>query len=260
MTLPRQRPCTLPEGTPGYVLVSGGKDSVATLHYLNSLGCVKGAIHLRTGISAPDTEPFVRSLCKDMGVPLEVYETPVPYWALVWMYGFPKGPTGHRRAFGALKDRPLAEACRSHRGEVFYTGVRKRESIRRFGNVRPCTLTHNQVHLHAAIIDWSNREVWSYLRAHDLTPSPCSITIGISGDCLCGSFSKPGECEAIRLRYPELAEAITRMEEDNPHAYPYNRYGNVKDTGFTGKRHRGSLDNYFCGSCDMPSAADRDRT
>ncbi len=242
-----------PLGDPGWVLVSGGKDSIATLHYLHEHGLALGAIYLRTGTADPTTEPFVASHLKEMDLPLEIYETPVKWRDFVLRWGFPKGTNGHRRAWIALKERPLMIAAKKHMGQVFYTGVRKRESARRFGNVRPCSLfpsdKHHvpKVHLHAAIIEWTNQEVWRFLRERGLSPSPCSLAIGISGDCRCLAFSSPGEIEAWKKRDPKWAAEMEELERMCPYPFPYNRMGNIGENGFSKLSGRTTLDGYFCG-------------
>ena len=244
-----------PLGAPGWVLVSGGKDSIATLHYLAEKNLALGAIYLRTGTADPTTEPFVTEHLKALGLPLEIYETPVKWEDFVMRWGFPKGANGHRRAWIALKERPLMQAARRHLGEVFYTGVRKRESARRFGTVAACSLfpadpAHlPKVHLHAPLMDWTTRDVWAYLRDRDLAPSPCSMTIGISGDCRCLAFSSEGEIEAWKKRDPEWASRMEDLERRCPHPFPYNRMGNVGEAGFSKLKGRTTLDGYFCGTC-----------
>lgn len=242
-----------PLGDPGWVLVSGGKDSIATLHYLHEKRLVLGAIYLRTGTADPSTEPFVTTHLREMELPLEVYETPVKFEEFVIRWGFPKGKHGHRRAWVALKERPLMLAARAHLGQVFYTGVRKNESARRFGTVEPCSPFPSdkyhvpKVHLHAPLIEWSTPRVWKFLRDRGLSPSPCSLTIGISGDCRCLAFSSPGEVEAWKARDPEWAAQMEELERKCPHPFPYNRIGNIGENGFSKLKGRTTLDGYFCG-------------
>ena len=244
-----------PLGDPGWVLVSGGKDSIATLHYLHERGLALGAIYLRTGTADPTTEPFVVGHLKEVGLPLEIYETPVKWDDFVMRWGFPKGANGHHRAWIALKERPLMLAARAHLGEVFYTGVRRRESVRRFGIVTACTPFPSnkghlpKVHLHAPLMEWTTRQVWAFLRARGLAPSPCSLTIGISGDCRCLAFSSKGEIAAWKARDPDWARRMEELEARCPQPFPYNRMGNLGESGFSNLKNRTTLDQYFCGGC-----------
>lgn len=230
-----------------FALLSGGKDSVCTAHYLASQGRLSGCIFLDTGIAAPDTLPFVRSLCEQQEWGLAVFRTPIRYEDLVARYGFPKGPHGHIRAFGALKDRGLRLAAKAHPGATFASGVRAGESARRFRFTERRSRYSSGTTLEAAIMDWSTRKVWDYLRANDLSVSPSSLALGISGDCLCGAFSSRGECEAIKRTYPEVARRIEELEGRSTHSWPYNRWGNLTERGFTALRGRTTLDQYVCG-------------
>lgn len=239
---------------PAYALVSGGKDSAATAAYLQEEGNLLGCIFLDTGIRAPGTLEAARALAGKLGASFEVFGPVVSFEELVLRYGFPKGPAGHVRAFGALKDRALRLAARAHAGHTLATGVRSKESVRRFGNVRPCSRYRNGCHLHAPIIDWTTEETWGYVRRLDLPLSPCYLSIGMSGDCLCGSFSSPGETSAICRAFPEVGKRLLALEKATPHPFPYNRWGNVGETGFMALEGRRTLDSWVCaGDCGRPT-------
>lgn len=67
------------------VAVSGGKDSVALLHYLNALkgqyGYELSAVHCEHGIRGEESLEnmrFVQSLCKEWGIPLYIFQEDCP--------------------------------------------------------------------------------------------------------------------------------------------------------------------------------------
>lgn len=222
-------------------LVSGGKDSVTTAHYLDSIGKLARVVFLDTGISIPGVEDHVRGLCERFGWPLEVYRAPRTYEWLVRKLGFPSVRT-HTIAVRYLKGRGIQAFKKAHHGEWLASGVRRHESSRR----RLTSLEFGrweEVPIWAPIIDWTNDRVWAYVREHNLPLSPAYATLHLSGDCLCGAFARREECHLLRVFYPELAERIARLERE------------------TGKRWGGwsvgvadrprTLESFVCSECEL---------
>ena len=237
----------------GYTaLLSGGKDSVAATHYLASRGELDGCVFIETGISCPDTCPFVERICEQQGWPLLKVKAPRPFEDLVARYGFPVGLVGHSWAFGWLKERAIREALRSlGKGTVFASGARRRESARRSRSVSKGFRHNYGIRIDNPIQEWSTPEVWRYLKKHGLDVSPAYLTLGRSGDCLCGAFSQRGEADVIRRAYPEVAERILRLEDQvaGSFSYPKNRWGKSERSlgGFTALRGRLTLEEAVCG-------------
>lgn len=241
---------------PFWSLLSGGKDSVAATHYLAERGQLRGCVFLETGVAAPDTRPFVEGLCRDEGWELRVFATPKSYEALVGRFGFPKGPRGHTWFYRALKERPLRAAARELGPEaMFASGVRTKESARRMLTAQRWSRVRGGW-IYAPILDWSDRQVWAYLGSHKWAPSPCSVALGLSGDCFCGAFSKPGECRAIADLYPEFAARILALEESVPKGYPLNRWGN-RSAGFGGTLGATRLEQFVCSDDCRPKPDQR---
>lgn len=233
------------ESGPFWALLSGGKDSVATAAFLAETGRLKGCVHLDTGVAAPDTMRFVRGLCDERGWDLRVFRTPVSYDRLVLKLGFPKGPRGHQWFYRYLKDRPLRLAAKALGPDaLFASGVRSQESARRMLSARRWSKMRGGW-IYAPILEWSDRRVWAYLAENELGVSPCSLSVGISGDCLCGAFSRPGECAVIAKLYPEFAARILALERESKRGYPLNRWGN-RSTGFSGARGMLRLEDFVC--------------
>lgn len=238
-----------------WALLSGGKDSVCTASVLAERGELNGCVFMDTGIACPDTRPFVERLCEEKGWPLRVFSAPKSYEMLVERYGFPKGPTGHRWAYGALKERALRQAARELGAEgplTFASGVRVSESSRRSKSVRLEAGRYGDrgFDIVAPIADWTTERVWKYLREHGLSVSPAYVSIGISGDCLCGAFSSQGEAEAILKTYPEVAARIRELEGKMAGRIPFpkDRWGSDRTRGgFRALSGRTTLESYVCG-------------
>lgn len=244
-----------------WALLSGGKDSVATAHVLAQQGRLAGCVFIDTGIACPDTCPFVQRLCSERGWDLRIvkatdftrYKTTGPrtFDDAVRKYGFPKDLVGHRWAFGILKERAIM-AAREELGSdvVFASGARRRESARRAKSIARGFRHNGGIVIENPIQEWTTLEVWTYLRAHDLPVSPAYNSLGRSGDCLCGAFSKRGEAAVIRKAYPDVAARIHRLETEVRGRFPYpqNRWGSKRSKGgFTALIGRTTLEGALCG-------------
>ena len=199
-----------------YVLVSGGRDSTLAAHLAKTSKIIlDGIVHINTGIGIPETRDYVYSFAAWLGLPLIEAIPPQSYDDIVLRYGFP-GPAAHRLMYARLKERPLRlirrEAQDGGRGRVmFITGVRKAESIRRMGYVKPVTRQGSTVWV-APALDFSNQDVTLYHRANQIPPNPVVANLHMSGECLCGSFAGPGELDQLAFFYPAVAARIRNLE------------------------------------------------
>ena len=199
-----------------YVLVSGGNDSTVTGHLAARSGLPIDAIaHINTGIGVEETREYVRSFARWVGLPLIEKHAPRAYEDLVMEYGFP-GPAAHRYMYSWLKERPLRELRReaqegANRRVVFITGVRSSESQRRMGHVEPVQRLDNTVWV-APIREFTHRDIWNYREQHSLPSNEVVAALHMSGECLCGAFSKPGELEWVESFYPAVVQRIRRLE------------------------------------------------
>ena len=238
------------QGGKVWSLLSGGKDSVAATHVLSNQGRLAGCVFIDTGIACPDTCPFVQKLCRSQGWPLRIYSAPKTYEELVRRYGFPVGLVGHRWAYGALKERALRAARKDlGRDVVFASGARRLESERRSRSV--ALFQSGAVRIERPIQEWSTPQVWHYLRENGLGVSPAYLSLGRSGDCLCGAFSQRGEADVIRRAYPDVASRIEALEREVASRFPYpkSRWGKSDRSygGFTALRGRLTLEEAVCG-------------
>ena len=200
-----------------YALVSGGNDSTVAAHLSVRLGqFVNALVHINTGIGVRETGEYVREFAKWLRMPLIEKHPPRDYDDLVMQYGFP-GPAAHRYMYSWLKERPLREVRREaqkgkNRRVMFITGVRTAESRRRMGHVESVNREGNIVWV-APIKDFDHRDIWAYRDEFDLPRNQVVDFLHMSGECLCGAFSKPKELEWVSLWYPEIGERIRRLEE-----------------------------------------------
>jgi 3'-phosphoadenosine 5'-phosphosulfate sulfotransferase (PAPS reductase)/FAD synthetase len=211
-----------------FALVSGGADSIAmefiARRYLD------GIIHVNTGISVPAVHDFVRARAADVDLPLfelkprtqaesgnKVGDT---YREQVLRWGFP-GPAGHMVTYNRLKERQLERFRTSliPRGEarrkrvLYLTGVRRHESTRRFAHAKQVD-RRGSIIFGAPLFDWRNEDVRQFTELAGLPPNPVAQHLHISGECLCGAFSTPGERAVLRLFYPDVDQGISELEAE----------------------------------------------
>lgn len=203
-----------------YALFSGGDDSLANTIVTTKAKHFRACVHLDTGIGIPETRAFVVETCRVQGWPLLVYrarDCGQDYDALARTYGFP-GPASHFRMFVRLKERPLRAFIRGekrHRLDRFVlsTGARSVESARRMGHVARVRREGVKVWVNP-LHDWRKFECLDLIEASGIPRNPVVEYLHMSGECLCGSFAKPGELEEIALWYPETAARIRRLEQE----------------------------------------------
>jgi len=114
------------------------------------------------------------------------------------------------------------------------------------------------------LVEFTALDVRRYRRGLDLPMSPVKETLEMSGECLCGSFSKRNELRMIRLFYPDVYRRILCLEatvgahasiEDGPDE-AYNRWGHnrLKD------HERDAMDDpdqmLLCQSCEQQHQCD----
>lgn len=204
---------------PGFALFSGGHDSLCATHVAMTNGYAQEVVHVNTGIGVEQTREFVRETCARFGWPLNELSPPIPYDDLVLQHGFP-GPAGHQFMYRRLKERCLAAFARERKPRrgaplVYCTGVRKQESDRRARGQQ--TEWQHAPKLgwtwRAVILEWSKGDCNRYIEEKGLPRNPVVDTLHMSGECLCGSFAKPGEIDEIRLWFPETAARIAALEQ-----------------------------------------------
>jgi 3'-phosphoadenosine 5'-phosphosulfate sulfotransferase (PAPS reductase)/FAD synthetase len=162
------------------------------------------------------------------------------YEAMVVRWGFP-GPQGHTLMYNRLKERCLRQLVRDHqtpgcrlcgkgrrghgkpplsadhafepRRVVLVTGVRRKESRRRMGHIVAEQVEGRRVWC-APLVEWDDEDKRGYIARERLQVNPVSKRLCISGECLCGAFSKPTELAEITHYYPDTAAYIRRLEAE----------------------------------------------
>jgi 3'-phosphoadenosine 5'-phosphosulfate sulfotransferase (PAPS reductase)/FAD synthetase len=198
-----------------YVGFSGGNDSLVAAHVASQHSRFTGVFHANTGIGVEETRVFMRETARVYGWPLIEIATPISYEDLVLKHGFP-GPGMHGLMYTRLKDRcvdALLRLVKEHRRErvMIVSGIRSSESQRRMGFATAMHRRRAQVWVNP-LIDWTGEDVLAYREANGLPKNPVSAALGMSGECLCGAFAKPGELARVERCSPETGAYLRDLE------------------------------------------------
>lgn len=229
------------------LLFSGGNDSTVLGHLFKDIATHAG--HANTTIGIEDTRQFVRDTCEAWGLPLLERTPPMSYRDLVIEQGFP-GPGMHFKMYQRLKLRVLEQIQREfisngrRQRVVFIAGRRRAESARR--KDIPLFERNRSAIWASPIAMWTKLDMTTYrLMMGDVPVNRTSDLVGMSGECLCGAYAKPGELEMIRCHYPETARQIDALQADvrsAGHKPPFDTWGHGQ-----GKPSKGA--GPLCTSC-----------
>ncbi|WP_167465811.1 phosphoadenosine phosphosulfate reductase family protein [Nocardia brasiliensis] len=231
------------------ILFSGGNDSTVLTHLMRSRAT--HAIHCNTTIGIEQTREFVRATCESLGIPLIEEIAPRTYRELVLEQGFP-GPGHHIKMYQRLKERGLRQARRKLVADgrkervAFIAGRRRQESKRR--QIVPLYERVDSVIWVSPIAMWTALDLTTYRRMHSDVPlNEVSQLLHMSGECLCGSFAKPGELEEIRMWFPDVAAEIDQLQRDVAAA----GHRGTKATWGNGAGTHIARTGPLCSSCDF---------
>ena len=184
-----------PEGY--YLAFSGGKDSMCVYHLVKMAGVKYDAHYQVSTIDAPETVYFIRDNYPDVK-----FENPEkPFLQMLLPNGYPS--------------RVSRWCCRLYKevgGEnrVVLTGVRWAESVKRKGRkmVESCFRTHKRYV--RPIIDWSDDEVWAFIKQNKLKYNVMYDEGFKRVGCLFCPLASPKFRALQARRYPKFVEAFKR--------------------------------------------------
>jgi 3'-phosphoadenosine 5'-phosphosulfate sulfotransferase (PAPS reductase)/FAD synthetase len=194
---------------------SGGTDSLVTLDIVREHPRCAGALYLDTTCAIPAVGAYVEQTTGALAVPLHTARPPVTYHDIVLQHGFP-GPGQHGTAYIRLKARAIRAVRRQLGGGllILATGVRRTESRRRMGHVKPIQFDRKEgIVWVAPIIDYTHGDKAAHVDAAGLRISDTAALLHRSGECNCGSFaSADEEREELRAFYPDFEAELSDLE------------------------------------------------
>lgn len=236
-----------------YVGFSGGKDSSVVADYASKMfpHLFKGCIFCDTGIKVDEAKKFVIDYCKERNWKLFIVHPERTYEMIVKENGFP-GPTVHTFIMRYLKYIPMRHfigECRAAgQKPAILSGVRQQESVRRGINATSEVYVDGRLIFISPMLYKSDEWMYQYYLEQGLKRSPVYDTLHISGDCLCGCFSKPGEAKLIATFHPEAFAQIRDLETwVRTRGYTRATWG--KQAGMTHAGEQESIDQFLCNDC-----------
>jgi phosphoadenosine phosphosulfate reductase len=154
LAIARLREFEPPDGY--YLAFSGGKDSVVLKHLADAAGVKYNAHYSVTTIDPPELVRFIKKYHPDV-----IWERPEkPFLVRLIEKGFPRRQG--RWCCEEYKER-------GGTGRIVLTGIRATESVRRGKRrmVETCMTDSSKRFVHP-IIDWSEEDVWQYIRQNNI--------------------------------------------------------------------------------------------
>lgn len=198
-----------------FCLFSGGNDSACSTHIAMATGLCDGVVSIDTTVAIEESHEHLRSVAGDFKWPLMWLTPDMSYFQFCAKFGVP-GPGMHAYVYAYLKERCVRGLVRyfkkfSWDKIMLVTGVRASESERRMGHVAAIARDGAQLWV-APIINWDEQQKVVYQTEHAIRRNPVTTNLGISGECLCGAFAKPGEMGKIKEFYPRAFSHIQNCE------------------------------------------------
>lgn len=162
------------ERLPGrHVLSSSfGIQAAVMLHLVTQIEPRIPVVFIDTGYLFPETYRFVDELSERLGLNLHVYRSPLsPVW-FETRYGrlWEQGLAGIEEYNRITKVEPMRHALRELAVGTWFAGLRREQSGSRSG-LGIVAKKGDQYKVHP-LIDWTNRDVYRYLRRHHLPYHP----------------------------------------------------------------------------------------
>ncbi|MCG8275912.1 phosphoadenylyl-sulfate reductase [Stenotrophomonas sp. NLF4-10] len=151
---------------------SFGAQSAVTLHLLTRQRADIPVILVDTGYLFPETYRFADELTGRLGLNLKVYR---PLVSRAWMEArhgrlWEQGLVGIEQYNNLRKVEPMKRALEELHAGTWFTGLRRGQSASRAGT--PILQKRGERWKFNPIADWNDRDVWKYLKQHDLPYHP----------------------------------------------------------------------------------------
>ena len=191
------------EHLPGAFALSSsfGAQAAVSLHMVTRASPSIPVILVDTGYLFPETYRFVDELVERLELNLKVYQPAIsPAW-LEARHGrlWEKGVEGIEHYNSLRKSEPMRRAMAELGVETWFAGLRRQQSRSR-SLIEPLEYREGRWKVHP-IFDWSDRQVFEYLRRHDLPYHPLwhEGYVSIGDWHTTRSLAEAGDAEATRF-------------------------------------------------------------
>jgi phosphoadenosine phosphosulfate reductase len=180
---------------------SFGAQAAVSLHMVTRAAPSVPVILIDTGYLFPETYRFVDDLVERLELNLKVYQPRVsPAW-LEARHGrlWEQGIDGIERYNALRKNEPMQRALAELGTGTWFAGLR-RDQARSRRRIRPVEYRSGRWKVHP-IYDWTDRQVFEYLRRHDLPYHPLwhEGYVSIGDWHTTRSLAEAGDAEATRF-------------------------------------------------------------
>jgi phosphoadenosine phosphosulfate reductase len=182
------------------VSVSGGKDSLVALDLASRVG-IRRAVFCDTTIEFDETVRYVDDLSSFYGIDIDVVRAPRPFFEVCKDIGFPSRRM--RWCCDVFKFAPLARYAQENRITHYITGLRSEESRRRTlyqvidkNPMVPVTQVN-------PIVDWSEKDIWEYIRVYGLPKNPLYGKLNRVG-CWCCVYKTNEDWARTEKHFPHM--------------------------------------------------------
>ncbi|HKJ95980.1 MAG TPA: phosphoadenylyl-sulfate reductase [Gammaproteobacteria bacterium] len=158
----------------GHIVLTSsfGAQSAVMLHLATSAWPHVPVVLVDTGYLFAETYRFIDEMTERLDLNLRVYRNPLsPAWQEA-RYGrlWEQGVDGIERYNRMNKVEPMQRALRELEADAWLTGLRRQQATTR-QELDVVTTQNGRFKIHP-IIDWTDRDIFKYLKAHDLPYHP----------------------------------------------------------------------------------------
>ena len=180
---------------------SFGAQAAVSLHMVTRAAPSVPVILIDTGYLFPETYRFVDDLVERLELNLKVYQPNVSSAWLEARHGrlWEQGIEGIERYNALRKNEPMQRALAELGTATWFAGLR-RDQARSRRRIRPLEHRNGRWKVHP-IFDWTDRQVFEYLRRHDLPYHPLwhEGYVSIGDWHTTRSLAEAGDAEATRF-------------------------------------------------------------
>ncbi len=151
---------------------SFGAQAAVSLHLLNQASPGIPVLVVDTGYLFPETYQFIDALTERLKLNLHVIQNPTSTAWFEARHGqlWEQGIQGLEQYNKIRKTAPLEKALEAHGIQTWYSGIRRSQSTTRAD--KPFVEIKNNRHKVHPILDWTDRDIFQYLKKHDLPYHP----------------------------------------------------------------------------------------
>lgn len=205
-----------------FLLFSGGMDSLSTLLYLREISNGDSditALYADTTVGFPEVQSYVKSICAEMEVPLEIVRPEKDYFELVRKKGIPTFKS--RWCCEELKIGPIKKFLSRVPGpKVVFDGIRAEESRIRRKYIPIWRHPAFECLSISPIFRWSHEKVERYVSNKEVPECP-GKKLGCSGECWCGAYKRKSDFLKLLEVHPDIYRKLAKVEQGNRNGFTF---------------------------------------